>query len=373
MRILLTTDTVGGVWTFTKELTIGLLDAGHSVALASFGGALSQEQAKWCSHIGTKYGSAFRSNNFLVPLEWMPNNKNAYAAAEPSLLHLLDDFAADLLHSAQYCFGHLPVSVPKIITAHSDVLSWGAACRPSGLEPSEWLTQYRFLVQTGLDGANAVVAPTQWMLNALKGNFGFSCPTEVILNGRSLDRSPDEQIRKLQAVSAGRLWDEGKNIAVLAKVRSPFPILLAGDQKHNGNVVPQFHKMISFVGQLDENGLFDLFHTSIIYLATSIYEPFGLAPLEAALSGCAVLANDIPSFREIWGDAILYFKDAESISDLLAEMEEKPEILELFRDSSMRRARQLTRSRMVESYIELYASLISRHRQKPAYQLKAYA
>ncbi len=29
MRVLLTTDTVGGVWTFTRELTAGLLARGH--------------------------------------------------------------------------------------------------------------------------------------------------------------------------------------------------------------------------------------------------------------------------------------------------------------------------------------------------------
>jgi len=37
------------------------------------------------------------------------------------------------------------------------------------------------------------------------------------------------------------------------------------------------------------------------------YEPFGLAPLEAALSRCAIVANDIPSLREVWGSAAMYF------------------------------------------------------------------
>ena len=33
MRLLMTSDTVGGVWRFTQELTSGLLEAGDAVAL----------------------------------------------------------------------------------------------------------------------------------------------------------------------------------------------------------------------------------------------------------------------------------------------------------------------------------------------------
>ena len=55
------------------------------------------------------------------------------------------------------------------------------------------------------------------------------------------------------------------------------------------------------LGPLAEEDLLALFQESAIYLCTSRYEPFGLAPLEAALCGCAVVANDIESLREVWG------------------------------------------------------------------------
>ena len=45
-----------------------------------------------------------------------------------------------------------------------------------------------------------------------------------------------------------------------------------------------------------------------MYAATARYEPFGMEVLEAALSRCAIIANDIPSFREIWGDDAIYFR-----------------------------------------------------------------
>ena len=43
-----------------------------------------------------------------------------------------------------------------------------------------------------------------------------------------------------------------------------------------------------------------------IYCLPARYEPFGLSALEAGMSGCALVLGDIPSLREVWGDAALF-------------------------------------------------------------------
>jgi glycogen(starch) synthase len=377
MRILLTTDTIGGVWTFTKELATELLQAGHGVALVSFGRAPSFDQAAWCSSMRAAYGGIFRYDAFSIPLEWMPSNDTAYSEAEPLLLRVADEFAPDILHSNQFCFGRLPLPIPRIVTAHSDVLSWADACRPVGLDRSargfdpDWIAQYRSLVQQGLDAADCVIAPTQWMLDAVSKNFALPCTRQVIFNGRSLPIAGVPEPRALQAVCAGRLWDEAKNIPILANVHAPFPILIAGDPQGMG--APSFASNVSLLGQLDEHDLLALFRRSSLYLATSIYEPFGLAPLEAALCGCAVIANDIPSLREVWGDAAVYFDNADALNRVLAHFHASPEWLHQAMRHSQQRALELTRSRMAEDYLALYNSLLSLQQQTSAYGPAAYA
>ncbi|MBS1488889.1 MAG: glycosyltransferase family 4 protein [Bacteroidetes bacterium] len=44
-----------------------------------------------------------------------------------------------------------------------------------------------------------------------------------------------------------------------------------------------------------------------LYLISSSYEGFGIAPLEAMAAGLPVLVSDIPVFREVIGSAALYF------------------------------------------------------------------
>ena len=46
--------------------------------------------------------------------------------------------------------------------------------------------------------------------------------------------------------------------------------------------------------------------SAAIFAAPARYEPFGLAILEAAAAGCALVLGDISSLRENWGGAALF-------------------------------------------------------------------
>ncbi len=373
MRVLLTTDTIGGVWTFTRELAAELLFEGNAVALISFGRLPSTSQASWCQAMGRQYGTSFQYVASDAPLEWMEANKSAYSAALPALLELAESFTPDLIHSSQFCFGRLRFGIPMVVTAHSDVLSWAAACEPGSMASSPWLTRYRELVEQGLAGADAVVAPTRWMLAALKKNFPFHAPGHVILNGRSSVVPPAAGPRKLQAVSVGRLWDKAKNLTLLAKTDSPIPILVAGEQQHEASSAPPDLGSLQPLGLLDEPALLALFACSSIYLVPSRYEPFGLAPLEAALCGCAIVAHNIPSLREVWGAAALYFNDATALSQLLARLCSPGDPLAQAQQRSLRRARELTAAHMAGKYLALYSRLMPARPAPRTVELPAHA
>jgi len=75
MRVLMTTDTVGGVWTFTQELAAGLLRSGCAVALVSLGRHPSNEQRTWADNLTCAWGTNFRYKALDTPLEGMPRNE----------------------------------------------------------------------------------------------------------------------------------------------------------------------------------------------------------------------------------------------------------------------------------------------------------
>jgi glycogen(starch) synthase len=353
MRILMTTDTVGGVWTFTQELANGLLRCDCAICLVSIGEPLSGPREDWCERTKWQWGDCFRYETVDAPLEWMEDNNRAYQGAAPRLLQLATEFGAELIHSNQFCFGALPLDIPKIVTAHSDVFSWAASCCDGVLEASNWLSRYSALVSKGLREADAVVAPTQWMAASLSTNFTLSRESVVIPNGRSLPPAKDGH-RKLQAITAGRLWDEAKNIAMLADVQFPLPLFVAGDTQHGSTIMTASLGNATILGSLSSDDLLALFRKSALYICTSKYEPFGLAPLEAALCGCAVLAYDIPSLREVWGPGACYFHNAASLSELLRQLCDDPTGLNAAQQRSTARARTFTAERMSGEYYRLF-------------------
>lgn len=367
MRILLTTDTVGGVWTFTAELAEQLLLRGDAIALVSFGREASEAQRRWASGIKRNYGGRFVYRESDAPLEWMQNNRAAFAEGTAAIMKMVSDFRPELLHASQFCWGMLPLDIPKLITAHSDVMSWASACRPDVLNGSPWLERYCTLVQHGIDGADAVVAPTAWMRDALSSNFEVASLFTVIYNGRDIRQADRAGTRKLQAVSAGRLWDEAKGLATLLEVNAAMPIAIAGEDHFRDAASAATGKQrVSALGMLDEEELLKLFRESAVYVAPSIYEPFGLAPLEAAQCGCALVARDLPSLREVWGDAALYFHTTRELEQLLVRLASDADFLRQVQQRCRARALRFTARRMAEEYRSLYQSLLEANVVVPA-------
>jgi len=354
MRIVMTTDMVGGVWTFTQELCAGLLALGCDVVLVGLGGRPAARHERWILSMTGMWGERFGFEALTTRLEWMQENGDAFGGAAQVLAKIAKDFDADLFHFNQFCFGALVTDLPKIVTAHSDVLSWAKYCRSGALDDSRWLRQYCALVSAGLARADVVTAPTGWMMTEVGENFALPVERIVIPNGRMVLPQAGTH-RRCQAVTAGRLWDEAKNVALLDMVFSPFPLLVAGEATCDHGEAPAMSN-VSLVGALDERDLFALFRESAFYICTSRYEPFGLAPLEAALCGCAIVANDIPSLREVWGEAALYFTDASSLSRTLCELDDDAILAAQARSHA--RAARYTREAMAASYLEVFLSAV---------------
>jgi glycogen synthase len=363
MHILVTADTVGGVWTYARELVTGLVRRGARVTLVSFGEIPTATQTEWMDGLRNFdfHPTAFR-------LEWMQEAPADIETSTDYLRGVIDEAKPDLLHLNQFCYGGLEVSIPKLVVAHSDVVSWWRAVK--GIEPpaDEWNLWYRRVVREGLAGADAVVAPTQWMLDETGKNYGPPKSGTVIYNGRSVNLFNPHVSKESYALTVGRIWDAGKQASLLTRFEPSMPILIVGAEQHadeafRGDDAPEHETLpqVHFKGPQTEGQLRHLFSRASMYVATSRYEPFGLAPVEAALSRCAIVANDIPSLREVWGQAACYFQENDPISlcETIERLHSDREMRLTYANLAYNRARQwFTADRMVEDYMNLYQSLV---------------
>jgi glycogen synthase len=352
-RVLMTADTIGGVWTYALELARVLCEQDVEIALATMGGPLTNAQRREVERIPNV--GIFEST---YKLEWMHEPWDDVRSAGDWLLELESSLRPDIIHLNNYAQGALPFRVPKLIVAHSDVLSWWRAVK--GKEaPASW-DRYRDVVRTGLRSASLVVAPSICALTDVIHHYGPLGNTEVVTNGREI--SFRRVARQPYVFSSGRLWDEAKNISTLAGIAKelPWPVRVAGDTHEPGGKSVSFEN-VCLLGRLNAAQIAEQFECASIYCLPVRYEPFGLSVLEAALAGCALVLGDIASQREIWRDAALFVPpdDAQALRAALQQLIDDPAGRARLAQRAHERALEFTTLRMASSYLALYSELMS--------------
>jgi len=219
--------------------------------------------------------------------------------------------------------------------------------------------------------ADAVVAPSAWMLDQVRTGYVRPRRELVIYPGRNpIFFNP--YVNKDDCVLAvGRLVDASKQISLLTQHKHPIPVCIVGAEQTVP--VPRIpiradvkidtdETSVAIRGPQTEAQLRTLFSRAAIYAATARYEPLGMSALEAAFSRCAIVANDVPCFREVWGDAALYFRtnDAASLAAKIRDLNADRPMRRAFAELAYTRARErFTTRRMIEEYLQLYRSLVS--------------
>ncbi|MDX6721374.1 MAG: glycogen synthase [Solirubrobacteraceae bacterium] len=334
----MSTDAVGGVWTYAAELGAALAAVGVEVVLATLGPSPPPQA-----------GVAYRR----CRLEWQEEPWEDVRASGAWLRELAEDERVALVHLNGYAHGALPWHVPAVVVGHSCVLSWHEAVRgePAG---SPW-RRYETAVAAGLRGADAVVAPTIAMRSALLALYGFDGDCCVIPNGVSPHPSQRDDAKRQLVLGAGRLWDEAKGLRTLdaAAGRIGWPVAVAGDA---GGASARHVRLL---GQLDRQALRARMGRAAIFAHPARYEPFGLVVLEAALAGCALVLGDIPSLREQWDGAALFVApgDDAALAAALARLIDDGGLRGTLASRAGRRARRNDARTMAGAYAALYRRL----------------
>jgi glycosyltransferase involved in cell wall biosynthesis len=350
-RVLMTTDTVGGVWTYALELARGLSAAGTEVMLAVIGPGPSEAQRAEAIAIPGLVLVLAR-----LELEWQDRAGVLARVAAERLRGLAEAFEPDIVHCNGFREAAAGFTGPVVLVAHSCVRTWWRSCRGEEL-PLGW-SAYAEGVRAGLAAATTLVAPTEAFLADLAAAWGQLPGPRVIRNGLDLDAPPTA--KQPIILASGRLWDEAKNVAALATVAPdlPWPVRLAGDMPPHDAETWQ----VEWTGQLQREKLLQAMSEAAIYTAPARYEPFGLAILEAAAAGCALVLGNLPSLVELWGDAARFVPpgDMPALRRTLLDLIDDPEALARLQAAAGHRARDFSRGRMVEAYLGLYGQLMAR-------------
>lgn len=341
----MTADAVGGVWTYALDLARGLRAHGWETTLAVNGPQPAEAPAD-LEVIATG-----------LELDWLAQSPEAVVEAGDALARLAAAHGADLVQLNSPAYGAAArFEAPVVGVQHSCTATWWRAVR--GDEPCPADFGWRFdLARRGLLACDAAVAPTRAFAAAVQAEYALAEPPLAVWNGRA-PSAPAPAEEGGYVLAAGRLWDDSKGVAVLdaAAARLSTPVLAAGPLAAPGGEPVRFEHLRA-TGVLAGAELRARLGGAAVFCSPALYEPFGLAVLEAAQAGRPLVLSDIPTFRELWEGAAVFVppRDPAALADVLAALlADAPRRAELGA-AARERARRYTVEAMVQGMVDVFA------------------
>ncbi|MBP9802684.1 glycosyltransferase family 4 protein [Patescibacteria group bacterium] len=309
----------------------------------------------------------------LAPYHW-------YSLKEQIFLpFILKSLKPDLVH-----FPHFNVPIfyfgKFIVTVHDLIMTKFPSVRTSTLNKTSFVFKrlaYHLTIFLAIKRAHFVIAVSKFTANDIKEYFKLDNikaeKIKLIYEGLSVEQKPGGKTRSLPEkflLYVGNAYPH-KNLEFLIKAfiawqknHPDFHLVLVGNKNYfyqrlenyaKDNFVEYKDKII-FAGFVPDEELVQYYQQAKAYVFPSLYEGFGLPPLEAQSYDLPVLSSSSSCLPEILADSVLYF-DPNSESDF------KNKLDQILFDQSLRKSLEIkgreqikkyTWEKMVDEIIELY-------------------
>jgi alpha-1,3-rhamnosyl/mannosyltransferase len=122
---------------------------------------------------------------------------------------------------------------------------------------------------------------------------------------------------------------------------------------------------VVLAGYVSDEQLCALYSACTAFVYPSLYEGFGLPPLEAMSCGAPVLAGDTPAVAEVSGGAARLFdpRDATQLARVILELLDDYTARRALSEAGLRRAAQFSWQRTARMTLDVYAEALKRSRQ----------
>ncbi len=363
-----------GIGQYAHHLALGLQQP-EDVNVSFFYGS------GWSSEVRTKPLPSVTTIKTLVR-RLMPNS---YGVARAIQQHQFSRGA----RQTQYDLYHEPNFLayrfdgPSVITVHD--LSW---IRFPEMHPVERVRAMDKYFQPGLERASLILTDSEFIKRELMDVFGVNpelirpvfLGVETLFHPRSVDETravldPHGLVHGRYLLAVGTL-EPRKNLAaalhsfmqLAPQLRKRFPLVLVGMKGwHTSALEQQIAPLVAAgevrqLGYLPREDLATIVAGATILIYPSIYEGFGLPPLEAMACGVPVITSNVSSIPEVVGDTGLMMdpQDVDGFSKGMETLLTSPDIREDMAHRALERSAQFTWPQCVSQTIDSYRLVLNK-------------
>ncbi|MGL5722562.1 MAG: glycosyltransferase family 4 protein [Brevinema sp.] len=244
----------------------------------------------------------------------------------------------------------------------------------------EWFSRsfslyYRTMMPQMLKKSRFVMTVSEFSRREILEHFGLA-PNKVHVlpswvDGRFEDLRDQKNHDKEDCVLAVASIEPRKNYPALVRAfsrlntKSKLRLKAAGGDNSLFANDPQWQGLsqtvgLEMLGRCNDDQLSVLYQKALFFCSMSFYEGFGLPALEAMNAGCPVLVSDIPSHREVCGEAALYANPYDD-DDIFAKMKhlyESPSLRDELMLAGKERAKMFSKTTAMDQFFSLLSPFL---------------
>lgn len=360
-----------GIGHYTHQLIIGLQDK-PEISLDLF------YATKWSTEVKNKPIPAINFIKSLIKRCIPRSHSTARYLQQYAFSHGPSLKQTNLYHEPNF----LPFRYkgPTIITAHD--LSW---IRFPETHPIERVRAMNRFFEPGLNRSNLIITPSLFTKNELIDVFGIPkekirpiylgvepsfCPQTAQETEASLTKH--NLVHGQYILSVGTL-EPRKNLEKTLNaymqlpqvMRKHYPLIIVGMKGWKTSPLEQKIEPlirsgeIRLLGYLTREDLVSITAGALTLVYPSIYEGFGLPPLEAMSCGVPVISSNISSLPEVIGDGgiLINPQDTDELKEAMETLISSPDIRTIYAKKALEKSQTFSWKRCVEETLSVYKEI----------------
>ncbi|MFH1088617.1 MAG: glycosyltransferase family 1 protein [Patescibacteria group bacterium] len=290
----------------------------------------------------------------------------------------------DLIHYTNFNSPIFWREIPSVVTIHDLTLWWFA-----GRTQKRWWQRvaYRMAIQKACHNAKAIVAITEATKRDIVQLLKIDPAKIAVIHeavadrykpikdtGRITELKRKFNISRPYFLYVGQ-WRQHKNIVRLIRAfyllkrryGLDYQLVLAGkiDQKAP-EVLATIQKLglksdIILTGYIPDDDLPYLYNGAGLFVFPSLYEGFGLPPLEAMACGTPVVASNASCMPEVLGEAVEYFDplSVEAMAKAMAKVANNYSLRQELKQLGLRQVKKYSFDQMAEQTLAVYQQVLN--------------
>lgn len=300
------------------------------------------------------------------------------------LPYKLKNRKADILHSPSF-FAPWILPCSSVTTIYDTSYLY----YPQGYNPL-WLFYFKHSVTLGMKRAKKIIAISKHTKKDILRNFTISPEKIEVIYGGVADRFAPIRNNVVKGAFRGKYKLDGeiilsvselnfrKNIPTLLKAyylfktkysefkTTKYKLVLCGQKgkAFDANILSQIEELnlkndVIFLGHIPDDDLPLLYNVATLFVFPSLYEGFGLPPLEAMACGCPVIASNTSSLPEVIGEAGILVDplDADGFANAMKRIISDDSLREELIKKGIERARLFSWEKAAKETLAVYSQV----------------